>query len=271
MEDIKISVIIPSYKPKEYLWQCIDSMITQTINKEFFEVIIVLNGCCEPWKSEIENYIKQKAGRLDIKFLQTDTPGVSNARNIGLDVMRGEYVAFVDDDDFVSPCYLEELLKIATPETIPLCYPLSFVDGENIFFKYYITNEYKEDQYGTCHFTKAKKYFSGPVYKLIHRDVIGDRRFDKRIKNGEDSLFMFLISDKMKNVSFTSTNAIYYRRIRDGSAMKKKRSLTNVFFNIIRLMFFYSIIYWRHPFKYSFSFYLTRMVAASHGFLKQIK
>ncbi|MCF2604299.1 glycosyltransferase family 2 protein [Parabacteroides distasonis] len=54
---MKIFVIIPTYKPQAYLWECLDSMVAQTFPKEEFEVILVLNGCTEPYKSDIERYI----------------------------------------------------------------------------------------------------------------------------------------------------------------------------------------------------------------------
>lgn len=266
---IPVSVIIPTYKPFDYLWECLDSFYIQTLEKSKFEVIIVLNGCNEPYNTQILNYIDCHKN-VQWRYYQTDEPGVSNARNIGIDKAVGEYVVFVDDDDFVSSCYLEELLEKATPKIVSLCYPLSFKDGTSDYYKYYITEDYQENNKAICHFNKAKKYFSGPVYKMIHRNMIGDRRFDESFKNGEDSLFMFLISDRMGSVAFTSTNAIYYRRIRRGSAVKGKRRFKEILFNTIRLTLNYSIIYWKHPFKYNFKFYFTRIIAAIHGFLNQI-
>ena len=57
---MKVSVIVPTYKPKGYLWECLDSLKTQTFPVEDYEVIIVLNGCDEPWKMWIRNYLKDK-------------------------------------------------------------------------------------------------------------------------------------------------------------------------------------------------------------------
>ena len=79
---IHISVIIPTYKPQAYLWECLDSMVAQTFPKEEFEVILVLNGCSEPWRSEIEDYIARKMQGMHIQFLHTEQGGVSNARNM---------------------------------------------------------------------------------------------------------------------------------------------------------------------------------------------
>ena len=106
MNKIKISVIIPTYKPQTYLWECLDSLRNQTLSHNDFEIIIVLNGCTEPWKSQISRYIATKMQSMNVKFIHTEQAGVSNARNIALDLVKGEYVTFIDDDDLVSPSYL---------------------------------------------------------------------------------------------------------------------------------------------------------------------
>lgn len=266
---MKISVIIPTYKPQEYLWECLASLVAQTIDRSYFEVILILNGCTDPWKNQIENYIASKMQGVNVNFIHTLQGGVSNARNIGLDQAKGEYITFIDDDDFISPTYLEELYLKASPEIISLCYPLSFIDGTNKYEPYHITNNFENNkQKGICNYKKARKYFSGPVYKLIHKDIIGNRRFDVRFRNGEDALFMFLISDRFKNVSFTSKNAVYYRRYREGSAVSTKRSRWSIINNRFKMVCTYSHIYWGNPVKYSFNFYLTRMFGAVRGMMK---
>ena len=55
---MKISVIVPTYKPQAYLWECLNSLCLQTLSKEDFEVILVLNGCCEPYKTQIQQYLR---------------------------------------------------------------------------------------------------------------------------------------------------------------------------------------------------------------------
>lgn len=260
---MKISVIVPTYKPQAYLWQCLNSVKNQTLPKEDFELILVLNGCTEPWKGEIENYIATEMRGVNINFIHTEQGGVSNARNIALDYAKGEYVAFLDDDDYISPSYLEQLYVQATSQIVSLCYPLAFQDGQSEFYPYRITKQYRQlDRKGMIPFYKACKFFDGPVYKLIHRDIIGDRRFNPAFKNGEDSLFMFLISDRMKNVRFTDQLAIYYRRIRSGSATTVNRDRKSIVLNLLRMMKEYSSIYFSGMNRYNLAFYTTRMLGA---------
>lgn len=255
-----ISVIIPTYKPESYLWECLDSLTSQTLSYEQYEIIVVLNGERNPYEIEIENYI-QKHLEVNIQYYYSPLPGVSNARNIGLDNAKGDYVAFVDDDDFVSKNYLEELLKHADVDTIPVCRPLSFIDGTQDYYAYNITRDF--DKYSgetRVPFYKPKRFFNGPVYKLIHKDVIGSRRFDVRFKNGEDSLFMFLISDKMKYVEFADSSAIYYRRIRTNSATQSKKAFGYSFRNYTKLIFVHTKIFFGGFPRYNFLFYLNSVL-----------
>lgn len=266
---MKISVIIPSYKPHSYLWTCLDSLYNQTFQKNDYEIILILNGCKEPYDSQIKEYI-YKHKDLRVKYIQTDMGGVSNARNIGLDNAQGEYIAFVDDDDFVSPYYLEELFSHSSPDVVALCYPLSFIDGTSDYLPYHITEDYiKNKNNSPCSFHKARRFFSGPVYKLIHKDVIKDKRFNSSFKNGEDSLFMFEISDALKKVDFTNQKAVYYRRMRRESALYRRKKFREVINNSINIFLAYSKIYLRHPFHYSFTFYSTRVLGVIHSTIEQ--
>lgn len=267
---MEISVIIPTYKPKDYIWKCLDSIVNQTFSRKKFEVILVLNGCCEPWKSAIENYLADKMANMHINFIQVDNGGVSNARNIALDVAKGKYITFIDDDDYVSPQYLEELYKIASLDAVSISYTLAFDDlNPTKNYPFYITKAYN-----ACHNKKnnrvssmVRKYFNGPCMKLIPKTLIENSRFDKRFKNGEDSLFMFLISNKIKNIVFTSNEAVYYRRFRENSAVTSKRSLFKRIQNAIKLICAYSEIYFQNVFDYSLIFYLNRILAIIKGVL----
>lgn len=264
---MKISVIVPTYKPQAYLWECLDSIYNQTFPKADYELLLVLNGCNEPYDTQIKEWLLNHSD-LQVKYIQTDEGGVSNARNIALDNAKGEYVTFIDDDDFVSFVYLEELYEKATPQIVSLCYPYSFIDGRigeqlpcGITRTYTYCNQHK------CYklASRVRKYFSGPWMKLIPMSFIQDRRYDVRFKNGEDSLFMFLISDKINKVAFTSENAVYYRRLRDGSAISTHRTTKERILNNLRLLREYIRMYLKGG--YSTYFFGTRILAEIRAIL----
>ena len=271
---MRISVIIPTYKPQAYLWECLDSMVAQTFPKEEFEVILVLNGCTEPYKSDIERYIFTKMAGMNVQFIHTEQGGVSNDRNRGLDVAKGEYIAFVDDDDYVSPAYLEELYRVATPDTISLCYPYAFHDGAlQEQLPYYLTVAYDscKEHENNILTSIARKFFSSSCMKLIPMNFIKERRFDVRLKHGEDALFMFLISDRIKKLCFTDHTAVYYRRYRQNSALTMQRSLWKHIKNGLRLMALYTQIFFHAPLRYNFTFYVTRILGTVRAIASQIR
>ena len=268
---MKISVIIPTYKPQDYIWECLYSFSRQTFPKDDFEVILVLNGCCEPWKRTIENFIRTSMIDMNIMFIQTDIGGVSYARNIALDSASGEYITFVDDDDYVSDCYLQRLYEKAEEGTVVLSNAYAFNDGfDAVQLSYYLTDIY-ENYSGAKRLklsSNIRKYFNGPCMKLFPRDIIRDRRFDVRFKNGEDSLFMFLISDSISEITFADKDAIYYRRFRANSAINRKRSrkerIDNTFNGICEYCKIYNVK------RYNFIFFISRILAELKYFLKVI-
>lgn len=261
---MKISVIIPSYKPAGYLWECLDSLVWQTLGKSDFEVIVVLNGCCEPWKTEIEDYINSHDTK-NFKLFQTDTPGVSNARNMGMDAAKGEYITFIDDDDYVSCEFLEAMLEKAAPDTAVLTDSWAFMDGSprKRLEKYKPHCAYLQycgkQNVSLFH---ARSIFNGPCMKLLPSNFIQDRYFDVRFKNGEDALFCFLISRSIKKLSFADTQAIYYRRYRENSAVTTRRTKRQIITNSMRLIYAYCSIYFKSPLKHNFAFFLARILAS---------
>ena len=258
---MQISVIIPTYKPQKYIWDCLHSLAIQTLSPENYEILIILNGCKEPYYSNILVYIKSYLSTHNIRLLHTDISGVSNARNIGLDNAQGEYIAFIDDDDYVSPTYLEALLAKASRNTIALTNTIAF-SADNPYIDYYLAQAYKHyAPMGKQPFYKPRSYMAGPCMKLIHRDIISDIRFNTQFKNGEDSLFMFCISPNMQYVNFTNKEVFYYRRYRLNSASMGRR-ISEKIHNAQKLCCAYSCIYWHKPWAYHFTFYLTRMLGS---------
>ena len=179
-----------------------------------------------------------------------------------MDNAKGEYITFIDDDDYISECYLEELYANAAQDTISLCYPYAFNDGNpNIQLSYGITEAYEYCIRKGCNSisSKVRKFFSGPCMKLIPMSYIQDKRFNVNFKNGEDCIFMFLISNKFQKMAFTSKNAIYYRRFREGSAVTTERSKKEQIQNSLKCMNEYTKIFLRG--NYSLYFYASRIVA----------
>lgn len=260
-----ISVIVPTYRPGDYIRECIASLAAQTLDPARFEVIMVLNGPREPHHAEISGMAASLAPALDFRLFYSDTPGVSRARNIGLDLAGGEYVCFVDDDDFLSPGYLASLLRDASGADMVLADALSFADRKPYVMSgdYGIHRNYTalSGRVSGIRLLEARKYLNVPFAKLLRRDAVGDVRFDERFRNGEDALFMYALSPSLRSVARCSGGAVYHRRFRAGSAMTTRRPASHWYGVAARLALEYTRLYMvRFP-RIPFSLYARGMGA----------
>ena len=263
-----ISVIIPTYKPDNYIFDCLDSLTKQTLSYDCFEIIIVLNGCKKPYQDFLNKYIHNKMLNMNVILLQCDKSGVSNARNIALRKAGGKYICFLDDDDFLSSNYLKDSLKMLQEDTIVVSKVAFFTNAiGDIKREHPITKNYNKFSHSECgSLFKMRSFLSNVCYKIIPHSIIGSTSFNTTFKMGEDSLFMFSISDKIKHIKFL--DAVYYRRIRVGSATQTKRSRYFKLVNAIRLSYAYIKAFIKHPFQYNFLILSSRLVAT---FLHLIK
>ena len=178
----KISVIVPVYKAEKYLHRCVDSILAQTFTD--FEVLLINDGSPDNSDAICDEYAK-KNNR--VRVFHKENGGVSSARNLGLDNAKGEWITFIDSDDYVKPNYLLHLTEhldadwilSGYQETIgsKLC-PLSFLYKENEIISF--CNKYNE-----VHIARA---CWGGLYKS---DIIKSHKitFSMDIRYGEDTLF----------------------------------------------------------------------------------
>lgn len=270
---MKISIIIPTYKPKEYLWECLNSIYNQSLNKSEYEIILILNGCSYPWDSNILNWIKNHS-TINITFTQTDVPGVSNARNIGIKQAQGEFITFIDDDDYVSPNYLEGLINssINNERATVIANSMSFEEEPLCYNENYILRKlYYRLKKSVVPITlyHARSYFNGPCMKLFPYSIIKGNYFDTSFKNSEDALYMYLISKNVKEIILAPEDCVYFRRIRKDSAFNLKKKFSYVVHNQIRFILAILKIYIKNPLKYNFIFTMSRILASLKTLLLQ--
>lgn len=264
----EISVIVPTYKPEDFLWECLASLDNQTLDHTLFEVLLVLNGPREPFMSQIQQFLGAHQG-LVCHVLYSEKNGVSLARNCGLEKAQGRYICFIDDDDLVTPDYLASLLAISTPDTIALPYICAFEDGSNAMRPIYISKDFVEGG-RDIPFVAVRRYFYISCGKLIPLDIIGSRRFDVSLRNGEDCQFMLLISDRIGRVNFTSGKVRYLYRQRSGSAFYGNKSVWYHFSNMVIRLYKATSVYLSAPFRYSFRFYSKYLLATFMGGIRQM-
>ena len=124
----RVSVIVPIYQVEDYLARCIDSILAQTFRD--FELILVNDGTKDSCPAIMQAYADKDAR---IHQVHKENGGLSSARNAGLDVARGEYIAFVDSDDYIEPTVLEDAVAAA-----------DCANAELVIFNYRLVVEGKE-------------------------------------------------------------------------------------------------------------------------------
>ncbi len=97
---IDLSIIVPLYNTEEYIARCLDSLMNQDIPHDKYEIIVINDGSRDNGKKIVEKYASQYA---QIKLFDQPNKGLSVTRNRGLKLAQGQYLYFIDSDDFVSP------------------------------------------------------------------------------------------------------------------------------------------------------------------------
>lgn len=220
----KITVVVPVWEPGDYVWDCLDSIRQQTLSPELYEVLIILNGKKEPYYQDIADY-RASHSIENLTLIHTPIGRVSLARNMGLDNAAGEYVLFVDDDDYLSNDYLESMLARAEEGAIVMSNNRVFEDGTDREFENLISVNFRAD-YETDNILEFRKFYRIVWMKLIPIKLIGKTRFDAYLQPGEDTLFMMEILARTQKIKTIQNGCFYHRRIRTSSMIFRDRALS---------------------------------------------
>lgn len=207
MESIKISVIIPIYNAEKYIARCLHSVLENTYQN--LEVLCINDGSTDKSEEVLQNFA---SGDSRIKVLNQPNQGVSVARNYGLDVATGDYIAFVDADDWIHKQYFECLLDacLKTGAPISVCRPI--ITSNNYFEDRPLNKPFALGQpfsVAEC-FTNYLFYKRNVWGKIIKRDIIRIR-FKDGISFGEDTIFMVnLLCDNPEIKCAVLPNFLYY-------------------------------------------------------------
>ncbi len=211
--NVLISVIIPVYKVEEFLPECIESVMNQTYNN--LEIILVDDGSPDNCPQICESYAKKDKR---IKVLHKKNGGVSEARNVGLTVAIGEYITFIDSDDYVAEEYLEQLYINLKGCDVSEC-GIGYLDEDGIKssksgnavvldWKTYLTE------------TNLNGFLSYAVVwgKLYKRELFSNIFFPIGRANGEDEATAFKLVYEAQRVSRIYEPLYYYRQRQDSAS-----------------------------------------------------
>jgi len=184
----KVSIIVPVYNTERYLRHCVESIRNQTLKD--IEIILVNDGSPDRCP-EICDECATKDKR--IRVIHKENGGVSSARNVGMDISRGEFIGFVDPDDYVGPEYFGNMFQTFQKHTDAdlIVSGLTFISGAN---KRKITcgSEYTLDKGEFCNefFKLQKQGYVNPIWnKLYKTEVLVDIRFELGNNKAQDLLF----------------------------------------------------------------------------------
>ena len=255
-----ISIIIPVYNVEQYLSRCVDSVINQTYKN--LEIILVDDGSTDNSGKICDEYAL-KDNR--IKVIHKKNGGVSSARNAGLDIAKGDYIGFVDSDDFIEHDMYEYLqnLIIEYDADISICSIEFIIKNKNI----YKTLLKKDELLNT---NEALKVFYTQLYiynKLFNKCIMADLLFDTSVKIGEDMLFCLEYLKRCNRIIYGKEVKYHY--------VNNVLSATKKTFNIDKLTYFKSInIFINYAkdnnLKYLFKKLKEQKVYHAVGFLRQI-
>ena len=206
----KISVIVPVYGVENYIKKCIDSLVNQTFKD--FEIIIVNDGT----KDHSMDIIKENFNDKRIKIFNKENGGLSSARNYGINEASGNYLAFVDSDDYVEPNYLQELYDVITRDNSDIAVSeFSYVYPDGKVIRSYSNLNYTDDL--------LKKYLLTPPMapiRMIKKDLFKKLQFKEGIYYEDLELCPKLVK-YAKKVSFVDLS-LYNYLMRDSSIMHQK-------------------------------------------------
>ena len=225
MNDL-ISIVVPVFGVEKVLRYCVDSILRQSY--PYFELIIVDDGSVEQSGFICDNQIERDSR---VVVIHKKNNGVSSARNSGISVSSGKFIAFIDSDDFISIDYLKELISLKT----------KYSEVDNIWCGFQIVNGYNnpriisktvfsEAQMITLTSRKKimdlheKRLDAGPVCKLYSAEIIKkmNLKFDTDLSLGEDLMFNFQYMDSTDGeICILNTNIYNYVNNSDNSLTRR--------------------------------------------------
>lgn len=208
MSNVVISVIVPVYNAEKYLSRCIDSILVQRFND--LELLLIDDGSKDGSGKICDEYADKDKR---VKVFHKVNGGVSSARNLGLEKSKGEYVTFVDADDYLLPETITERLLSGNYDLIQI------PRNNGSFMKTYSHDIICKSSESFRKFIYCNYYFEcwGRFYK---RKVIGTVRFPENLKVGEDLMFFLRLYRNVSSFKLSSKEGGYHYSFIPTSAMQ---------------------------------------------------
>ena len=215
MENILVSVIIPIYKVEKYLNQCVNSVLNQTYRN--IEVILVDDGSPDSCPEICDEYATKYQC---IRVIHQKNGGASSARNAGIDIINGDYVTFLDGDDFYDDEYaiarLVKRVNYTKADVVNYSYKKYYEDSEKKVLQFSnipaMPIELKEKSEQLDYITKDFLYIASACNKLIRASVLSEYMRFENGKSSEDVEWCAKLLSYAKSFDFVCENFYCYRQ-----------------------------------------------------------
>lgn len=218
-----ISVIIPVYNVENYLPKCIESILSQSYQD--FEAIFVIDGSPDKCYKICQSYAEKDSR---IRIINKENEGVSKARNVGIQEAKGDWIVFIDSDDWVTPDYLSTF-NVRNANNIDLIISgIEIIDNRtgNIINNISYNDLDIEEADFSRDFLPNKLFFAGhPIGKAFRRSTILRSHifFDEHLSFHEDHIFVLDYLLHCKCIRLRSMNTYNYRVYHSTSSLSTKR------------------------------------------------
>lgn len=203
-----VSIIIPIYKVEEYLARCIDSILAQTY--EDWELILVDDGSPDKSGQICEEYA-EKDDRICVLHKANGGPG--SARNVGIEASRGDYIVFVDSDDWIGPNHLMDLVKASGNGVYDLVTQGFSCFSDHVYDEILLeTREYIGINIHSMLLDIPLRFIGFPFGKLFKSSIIKEfkLRMDEEIRYGEDAVFILHYLAFINSIKVLEKTDYYY-------------------------------------------------------------
>ena len=217
-----LTFIIPLYNCKPYIAKCLDEIYSSNTSLKDFEIIVVNDGSVDGGPEIVEGYCRRFS---NLHLMNQTNQGASTARNLGLNNAKGDYIWFVDADDFIENSFLKQVMRILLREEYDM---ISFnfnrlnADG---------TIERVNGISDTCVKTGVEAYENFPIgflwNNIYKRSAIGTKRFIDGTKNIEDLYFNSSVVLEMKRILFYPEVGYNYNNM-NLSSTSRNRDIKNM-------------------------------------------
>jgi len=254
----KVSVIVPVYNTENYIEKCLNSLVNQTL--EDLEIIVVNDGSTDNSENVLDKFIENYPDK--IKYYKKENGGLSDARNFGLNYAKGEYIGFVDSDDFIDLFMYEKMYNLARKAE---------ADIVECDFKWIYSDKTKIDT-GIDYKNKEDFFTNSRVMvcnKIIKKEVINNITFPKGLRY-EDVEFFYKLLPSVNKISVLKEPLYYYIQRESSISNLQNKRTAEIFTILNNILEFYKEKNIYEKYKIELEYMYIRFLLGS-SFLRMVK